>query len=150
LTKIPKTSNAFVSFDNPQTGLGCVTYQDITLEVYGRDNTCQTQSLERLDGRFPKYRDVVQPRESTAFVQVNPKLLKQICDVYIDAGVTEGVTMSIPTGDDEGTCVSFVAKDTEHRLIQGFLMPMTGDHQAVQPVAKLSAGKPAKETASAS
>ena len=129
LTQVGKTMQARVELDEPtdSEGRGTVTCNKIKLTTNKKDGNWSEQKLERIEGRFPRWRDVVVERENVEQIQLNPKLLREICDVFIDAGVKDGFTLAVPTGDDQGSAVSFVAKDDQGRYIQAILMPMSAD-----------------------
>lgn len=129
LTQVGKTMQARVELSDPTNadGEGTVSCNKIKLTTHKKDGSWSEQPLKRIEGRYPQWRHVVTEDENIQQIQLNPKLLREICDVFIDAGVKDGFTLAVPTGEDKGRACSFVAKDDQGRYIQAILMPMSAD-----------------------
>lgn len=146
LMKIRKSSTASVTLHSPSfsTKGNTLTYGTIKLSEQVRNDPATTQNLEQIDHRFPRWRDVIHGDEKATQVALNPKLLRDLLDVYIEAGC-ESVTIAVPETDPTsrqpstivGKTSDWVGDEQHEYSITSLLMPMATDkgkqvHHAVE------------------
>lgn len=86
-----------------------------------------TATVDRLDGRFPRWRDVMKQQGDYRWTAVDPSRLKVIAELYSSA--SKDVTVDVYMSDDPGSPMFFMSTNEHGETTRAVLMPKVGDRK---------------------